>query len=109
MKRTIRMLSALLALVMLIGVLPMAAMADDAVNAKVTATAVCYTSSAMTSAAGNYSSITINNKPEVTIDSSTFRSMGHASPFDGWNVSAAVAMTVCGGEIVHDELQEESV
>ena len=50
------------------------------------------------------------NRPHV-IDSRTFRSLGRATPFDGWGVSAAVAMTVCGGEIVYADLrkQEESV
>ena len=38
---------------------------------------------------------------EYQIQSGTFRSMGRATPFDGWMVSAAVAMTVCGGEIVY--------
>ena len=60
-------------------------------------------------AAGQIADLTVLdvNRPH-TIDSSTFRSMGHATPFDGWNVSAAVVMTVCGGEIVHDDLQEAS-
>ena len=50
------------------------------------------------------------NRPHV-IDSSTFRSLGHATPFDGWTVSAAVAMILCGGEIVHHDLhtQEEAL
>ena len=50
------------------------------------------------------------NRPHV-IDSSTFRSLGHATPFDGWTVSAAVAMTLCGGEIVYHDLhaQEETL
>ena len=48
------------------------------------------------------------NRPH-TVDSSTFRSLGHATPFDGWTVSAAVAMTLCGGDIVYHDLhtQEE--
>lgn len=46
------------------------------------------------------------NRPHV-IDSTTFRSLGHATPFDGWGVSAAVAMTICGGEIVHADLQNQ--
>ena len=37
-----------------------------------------------------------------TIDPTAFRSMGHATPFAGWRVSAKVAMTICGGEIVFD-------
>ena len=50
------------------------------------------------------------NRPHV-IDSSTFKSLGHASPFDGWGVSAAVAMTICDGEIVYHDLktQEETL
>ena len=46
------------------------------------------------------------NRPHV-IDSSAFRSMGHATPFDGWGVSAAVAMTICGGEIVYHDLRTQ--
>ena len=50
------------------------------------------------------------NRPHV-IDSCTFQSLGRATPFDGWDVSAAVAMTICDGEIVYADLQkqEESV
>ncbi|MBR3570420.1 MAG: dihydroorotase [Oscillibacter sp.] len=39
------------------------------------------------------------NRPHV-INSANFRSLGRAAPFDGWGVSAAVAMTICGGKIV---------
>ena len=46
------------------------------------------------------------NRPHV-IDSQSFRSLGRATPFDGWTVSAAVAMTVCGGEIVHHNLHTQ--
>ena len=48
------------------------------------------------------------NRPRV-IDSAAFRSLGRATPFDGWGVSAAVALTICGGEIVYHDLhtQEE--
>ena len=46
------------------------------------------------------------NRPHV-IDSSTFRSLGRATPFDGWGVAAAVAMTICSGEIVHADLAEK--
>ena len=46
------------------------------------------------------------NRPHV-IDSNNFRSLGHATPFDGWGVSAAVAMTVCDGEIVFADLQDQ--
>ena len=50
------------------------------------------------------------DRPHV-IDSNSFRSLGHATPFDGWAVSAAVAMTLCGGEIVYHDLraQEEDL
>ncbi|MBR5471870.1 MAG: dihydroorotase [Oscillibacter sp.] len=50
------------------------------------------------------------NRPHV-IDSRAFQSLGRATPFDGWGVSAAVAMTICDGEIVYSDLQkqEESV
>ena len=46
------------------------------------------------------------NRPHV-IDSQTFRSLGRATPFDGWGVSAAVAMTICGGEIVYHDLHTQ--
>ena len=46
------------------------------------------------------------NRPHV-IDSSTFHSLGRATPFDGWGVSAAVAMTICGGEIVYHDLHTQ--
>ena len=46
------------------------------------------------------------NRPHV-IDSQAFRSLGRATPFDGWGVSAAVAMTVCGGEIVYHDLNTQ--
>ncbi len=36
------------------------------------------------------------------IDAGSFRSLGRSTPFDGWGVSAAVAMTICGGELVYD-------
>ena len=43
------------------------------------------------------------NRPHV-IDSGSFRSLGRATPFDGWGVSSAVAMTICGGKIVYHDL-----
>jgi len=46
------------------------------------------------------------NRPHV-IDSSTFLSLGRATPFEGWGVSAAVAMTLCGGEIVYHDLKQQ--
>ena len=33
-----------------------------------------------------------------------FRSMGKATPFEGWPVSASVVLTVCGGEVVYGAL-----
>ncbi len=47
-----------------------------------------------------------SNRPH-TIDAATFRSLGRATPFDGWSVSAAVAMTLCGGELVYADLKQE--
>ena len=32
------------------------------------------------------------------------RTLRRATPIDGWGVSAAVAMTICGGEIVYHDL-----
>ena len=46
------------------------------------------------------------NRPHV-IDSQTFRSLGRATPFEGWGVSAAVAMTICCGEIVYHDLNRQ--
>ena len=46
------------------------------------------------------------NRPHV-IDSSTFKSMGKASPFDGWTVNAAIAMTICDGEPVYADLNTQ--
>ena len=46
------------------------------------------------------------DRPHI-IDAASFRSLGHATPFDGWGVSAAVAMTICGGEIVYADLQNQ--
>ncbi len=40
------------------------------------------------------------------IDSADFLSMSRSTPFDGWNVSAAVHMTLCDGEIVYQEARE---
>ncbi|WP_312939171.1 dihydroorotase [Oscillibacter sp.] len=48
------------------------------------------------------------NRPH-RIDSSTFRSLGRATPFDGWLASAAVAATVCNGELVYTDFQREDV
>ena len=48
------------------------------------------------------------NRPH-NIDSTTFKSLGRATPFDGWGVSCDIALTVCGGEVVYENLntQEE--
>ena len=50
------------------------------------------------------------NRPH-NIDASTFKSLSRATPFDGWGVSADIAMTICDGKIVYSNLkdQEESV
>lgn len=45
------------------------------------------------------------NRPHV-IQPSTFRSLGRATPFEGWGVSAAVAMTLCGGRVVYHNLPD---
>ena len=42
-----------------------------------------------------------------TIDPTKFRSLGRATPFTGWGVTAAVAMTICGGEIVYADLKTQ--
>ncbi|MBO7741712.1 MAG: dihydroorotase [Victivallales bacterium] len=57
---------------------------------------------------GNIADVTVLdlNCPHV-IDSNTFLSLGRATPFDGWGVSAAIAMTVCGGEIVYHDLKSQ--
>lgn len=46
------------------------------------------------------------NRPHM-INSRTFRSMGRATPFDGWQVSAAVAATICNGNLVYTDFQRE--
>lgn len=35
------------------------------------------------------------------IDSGAFRSLGRATPFDGWQVQGRTELTLCGGEIVY--------
>ena len=35
------------------------------------------------------------------IDSSAFRSLGRATPFDGWQVQGRTELTLCGGKIVY--------
>ena len=44
------------------------------------------------------------NRPH-TVDPETFRSLGRATPFAGKRVEAAVAMTVCGGETVYENMR----
>ena len=41
------------------------------------------------------------------IDPAAFRSMGKATPFAGWPVTAAIAMTICGGEAVYGSFDRE--
>lgn len=48
------------------------------------------------------------NRPHV-IDSTTFRSKGKATPFDGWFVMGAVAMTLCDGDIVYANMEQEKL
>ena len=40
------------------------------------------------------------NRPQA-VDSSTFLSMGRATPFDGWTVTAGVDKTICNGNLVY--------
>ena len=42
-----------------------------------------------------------------TIDPNNFRSLGRATPFAGWGVTATVAMTIVDGEIVYADLKRE--
>lgn len=46
------------------------------------------------------------HRPHV-IDAASFHSLGRATPFDGWRVDAAVALTLCGGEPVFQGLRQE--
>ena len=41
------------------------------------------------------------------IDSAAFRSLGRATPFDGWRVDASTVLTVCGGEIAYRAQEEK--
>ena len=45
----------------------------------------------------------IDPATRYTIDAASFRSMGHATPFDGREVTGKILMTICGGEIVYEE------
>ena len=46
----------------------------------------------------------IDPKRPYIIRGENFRSMGRATPFEGWSASAAVVLTVCGGEVVYGDL-----
>lgn len=51
--------------------------------------------------AGEDADITVIDLNErYAIDSSTFQSMGHSTPFDGMDVCGRVVMTLCGGRTV---------
>ena len=39
---------------------------------------------------------------EYTIDSTTFASMGHSTPFDGWSVYGKIVKTVLDGRIIYE-------
>lgn len=47
-------------------------------------------------------------KRPYTINAETFQSMGRATPFDGWYVSARVVLTVRAGEIAYSSLPEKT-
>lgn len=54
---------------------------------------------------GQKADLTVYDLEEnYNIDSSTFVSMGHATPFDGNNVYGKCIMTICGGNIVWNGL-----
>lgn len=61
-------------------------------------------------AAGEPADLTVLdlNRPHA-IHSEDFRSMGKATPFDGWGVMAAIALTLCDGQPVYADFnpQEE--
>ena len=46
------------------------------------------------------------NRNDV-IDPMKFKSLGRATPFAGWGVTAGIAMTICDGEIVHADLRKQ--
>ena len=48
------------------------------------------------------------NRPHAIV-SGAFKSLGRATPFDGWMVSAAVAATICNGKLVYTDFQREDV
>jgi dihydroorotase len=45
----------------------------------------------------------IDPNATYNIDAASFRSMGHATPFDGREVTGKVMLTICSGEIVYQE------
>lgn len=49
--------------------------------------------------------VIINPEKEYVIDSSTFFSKGHNTPFDGKKVYGEVAVTICGGKILKNLLE----
>lgn len=48
------------------------------------------------------------NRPH-SIQPESFHSMGRATPFAGWGVSAAVAATICEGNLVYTDFQREAL
>lgn len=48
------------------------------------------------------------NRPGI-VNSAAFQSLGRSTPFEGWGTSAAIALTVCGGKIVHSNLNSPEV
>ncbi|NLU23238.1 MAG: dihydroorotase [Clostridiales bacterium] len=51
---------------------------------------------------GEPASLTVLNLDDPhTVDATAFASMGRATPFDGWQVSASVAATFCDGRLVY--------
>ena len=62
-------------------------------------------------AAGEVADITVLDvHRNDVIDPTKFKSLGRATPFAGWGVTAGIAMTICDGGIVHADLrtQEEN-
>lgn len=54
---------------------------------------------------GEKADLTVYNlDEEYDIDSSTFVSMGKATPFDGMHVYGKCKMTICNGDVVYNEL-----
>lgn len=59
-------------------------------------------------AVGNPADITIVNPAEEwTIDKHKFASKGRNTPFDGWKVRGRVKYTICDGEVVYQDREEE--